>query len=198
MFSSPNTCQPSSGSVSSTSPSGAYPQLSHDRLFCLMRLFHLLWSCDTCPPFRPSSCKHPYSTSNMLTHLWKCYSAVHAALAYFLYGALVPPFIRNFFSTRESPDDLEGCGRLQSKNDSPTIAKDNSSGSAKEDQVVLPGEIADPVFYEPPFNETLSQGSTSLIARVKPGIVVKCPRYSWWHSEAAENHPTDLYTRITG
>lgn len=127
----------------------------------------------------------------MLTHLWKCYSAVLVALGYFFHGAMgffpriVPQFFGIFYSAREKPDDLEGCGHHLSKNDSPTIAKDNASGSAKEDQ----GEIADLVLYEPPFNETLSQGSTSLIARVNLGVVIKCPRYSWWHSEAAENHP---------
>lgn len=132
----------------------------------------------------------------MLTTLWKCYSAVHTAMGYFLYGAIsfflrkVPPSIGKFFSTSQKSDDLEG-GVHTSRNDSPTIV-DNSWGSAKEDQAVISGEIAhpaDPVPYEPHFNEVLSKGSTSLIARVKPGVVVKCPRYSWWHSKAADNHP---------
>lgn len=88
----------------------------------------------------------------------------------------MPRFFRYSFSAREEH---------LSKNDCPTIMKDNASGSAKEDQ----GEIAEPVLYEPPFNEILGEGSTSLIGRVNPGVVIKCPRYSWWHSEAAENHP---------
>jgi hypothetical protein len=92
-------------------------------------------------------------------------------------------------STREEPDDLERCGRPLSKNDSPAIAKNHVLGLNEEDQAVFPGGIADPVLYEPRFNETLSQGSTSLIARMKPGVVVKCPRYSWWHSETADAHP---------
>lgn len=86
------------------------------------------------------------------------------------------------------PDDLEGYGHhLSVQNYSPTTA-DNSLGSAKEDHSILPGVIEDPVLYEP-FNDILSQGSTSLIARVKPGIVIKYPRYSWWHSKAAISHP---------
>ncbi|KAJ5165547.1 uncharacterized protein N7500_007377 [Penicillium coprophilum] len=131
----------------------------------------------------------------MLAHLWKCCSAVHSVVRYFLYGSfgflsrLVPPFIRNSLSTREEPDDLERCGRPLSKNDSPAIAKNHVLGLNEEDQAVFPGGIANPVLYEPRFNETLSQGSTSLIARMKPGVVVKCPRYSWWHSEAADAHP---------
>jgi hypothetical protein len=90
--------------------------------------------------------------------------------------------------TREEPDDLE-CGRRLSRNDSQAAAKNHVLGSNEEEEAVLPDEIADPVLYEPHFDETLSQGSTSLIARIKPGVVVKCPRYSWWHSEAAEVHP---------
>ncbi|KAL3470112.1 kinase-like domain-containing protein [Aspergillus californicus] len=87
------------------------------------------------------------------------------------------------------PDDHKEWGRQLSENDPPTIAKDNTSGLAKEDQAVFSGVIADAFLYEPPFTETLSQGSASLIARVSPGVVVKVPRYSWWHSEAASNHP---------
>ncbi|CAG8374594.1 unnamed protein product [Penicillium salamii] len=48
--------------------------------------------------------------------------------------------------------------------------------------------MTSPVPYEPRFDEILSQGSTSLISRIKPGVVVKCPRFSWWHSEAANAH----------
>lgn len=127
-------------------------------------------------------------------HHWECYSAFYAALKHCLYGAfgffshILPPFIRTYLFTREKPHDLEACGRPLSKNDSPTIAKDHSLGSAEEDKAVIPGEIVDPVLYEPPLKEILSQGSTSLIARVRLGVVVKCPRYSWWHSEAAETH----------
>ncbi|CAG7929304.1 unnamed protein product [Penicillium olsonii] len=130
----------------------------------------------------------------MLAYLWKCCSAVHLVLIFFLYGSLgflsrlVPPFIRNSSSTGEEPDDLERCGRPQLNNDYPAIAKTLALGLNEEDQV-LPGGIADLVRYEPRCNETLSQGSTSLIVRMKPGVVVKCPRYSWWHSKTADAHP---------
>ncbi|KZF20457.1 kinase-like protein, partial [Xylona heveae TC161] len=47
----------------------------------------------------------------------------------------------------------------------------------------------DPVPYEPFLNKPLSQGSTSLIAKISPGVVIKYPRYSWWHSEAPGTQP---------
>lgn len=97
--------------------------------------------------------------------------------------------IRNYLFTCEEGNDLERRGRILSETDSLTVAKNHVLGSTEEYQAVLPDEIADPVLYEPHFRETLSQGSASLIVRLKPGVVVKCPRYSWWHSEAVEAHP---------
>lgn len=66
---------------------------------------------------------------------------------------------------------------------SPTIVNNGISGS---DNAAIPVESSSPVLYEPPFNEILTQGSTCLIARVKPDVIIKCPRYSWWHSEVAD------------
>jgi hypothetical protein len=40
-----------------------------------------------------------------------------------------------------------------------------------------------PVPYEPLLGEILGEGSTSRIARVAPGVIIKCPRFSWWHSK---------------
>lgn len=42
-----------------------------------------------------------------------------------------------------------------------------------------------PVPYEPLLGEILGEGSTSRIARVTPGIIIKYPRFSWWHFESA-------------
>ncbi|CAG8318863.1 unnamed protein product [Penicillium nalgiovense] len=43
-----------------------------------------------------------------------------------------------------------------------------------------------PVPYDPPLlDEILGEGSTSRIARVAPGVIIKCPRFSWWYSKAA-------------
>jgi hypothetical protein len=66
---------------------------------------------------------------------------------------------------------------------SPTIVNNSISGS---DNAAVLVESSSPVLYEPPFNEVLTQGSTCLIARVKPGVIIKCPRYSGWHSEVAD------------
>lgn len=128
----------------------------------------------------------------MLAHFWKCYSAFHELLKYYLYGSfglfgrVLPSPIRNYLFARGKSDDIERYGQPLTENDSPAVAKNHVLGSIEEYQAVLPGKIADPVLYEPQLGETLSQGSTSLIVRLKPGIVVKCPRYSWWYSGAAD------------
>lgn len=46
-------------------------------------------------------------------------------------------------------------------------------------------ETEGPVPYEPLLGEVLDEGSTSRIARVAPGVIIKCPRFSWWHSKTA-------------
>ncbi|KAJ5343116.1 uncharacterized protein N7506_002940 [Penicillium brevicompactum] len=129
----------------------------------------------------------------MLSQLWKYCANVHSAIRSLLYGSfgfihrLVPPFIKDYLSTREEPHNLERCGGPLSENDSPTIAKNHVLRLDERDEVVFPSINPDLVPYEP-FNETLGQGSTSLIARIKPGVVIKYPRFSWWHSEAADSH----------
>lgn len=92
------------------------------------------------------------------------------------------------FDTGE-PDDLERCERPPSKADAAAVANNNVLGLSQQDEYILPSAIADLVPYEPPLDDILGQGSTSLIARIKPGIVVKYPRYSWWHCTTAETHP---------
>ncbi|KAJ5735351.1 uncharacterized protein N7483_000476, partial [Penicillium malachiteum] len=45
--------------------------------------------------------------------------------------------------------------------------------------------------YKPPLTENLGRGSTSLIARIRPGVVLgylKYPRFIWWHTEATSSH----------
>lgn len=123
----------------------------------------------------------------MLAHLWKFFSAVYEALRYSVYGSLgffcriLPSPIRSYLFTRGESDDIESRGGPITRNDSATVAK-NQTLETSEDQAILPDGIPNPVIYEPRLGETLSQGSTSLIVRLKPGVVVKCPRYSWWHS----------------
>lgn len=36
--------------------------------------------------------------------------------------------------------------------------------------------------------KVLSVGSTATVARVEPGLVLKSPHFSWWHSRNAEIH----------
>ncbi|KAL4876691.1 kinase-like domain-containing protein [Aspergillus karnatakaensis] len=48
-------------------------------------------------------------------------------------------------------------------------------------------EIPDLLPYNPPL-EIINSGSTALIGRIKPGVVLKFPRYSWWHSPTASSH----------
>ncbi|KAJ5259551.1 hypothetical protein N7478_012532 [Penicillium angulare] len=62
------------------------------------------------------------------------------------------------------------------------------SESNEGNQAVLPVESSHQTFYVPNVGEILGQGSTSLVAKIKPGTVIKSPRYSWWHSGATELH----------
>jgi hypothetical protein len=58
----------------------------------------------------------------------------------------------------------------------------------EESEAVSSSKTSEPVIYDLPLKEIVNQGSTSMVARVKPGFVLKSPRYSWWHSEIAETH----------
>ncbi|KAK2752496.1 hypothetical protein FQN54_008089 [Arachnomyces sp. PD_36] len=58
----------------------------------------------------------------------------------------------------------------------------------EENRTVASNGSSEPVAYDPPVKEVLNHGSTSVITRIKPGIVLKSPRYSWWHSPTAESH----------
>jgi hypothetical protein len=49
----------------------------------------------------------------------------------------------------------------------------------------ISNKASERVFYKPPIGENLNIGSTSLIGRLRLGIVLKSPHYSWWHSPTA-------------
>jgi hypothetical protein len=51
------------------------------------------------------------------------------------------------------------------------------------------------VAYSPNVEKVLTYGSTSIIGRLKPGVVLKSPRYSWWSSPAAEAHDSVKHIR---
>lgn len=42
--------------------------------------------------------------------------------------------------------------------------------------------------YNPIVEEVLGSGSTSIVGRLGPGVVLKYPRFSWWDSPAIETH----------
>lgn len=60
---------------------------------------------------------------------------------------------------------------------------DNTHDSPKATDTELEEDA--PVPYEPLLGEILGEGSTSHIARIAPGVIIKCPRFSWWHSKKA-------------
>lgn len=65
------------------------------------------------------------------------------------------------------------------------MADDTHATSITEGSGATNIEKDHPVPYEPLLGEILGEGSTSRIARVAPGVIIKCPRFSWWHSKTA-------------
>ena len=71
----------------------------------------------------------------------------------------------------------------------PNHTKETNRNTATEaSQHLIFREPSDPVPYEPPFEEVKSKGSTAFVSKVKPGVVLKSPRYSWWHSSTGATH----------
>jgi hypothetical protein len=48
--------------------------------------------------------------------------------------------------------------------------------------------------YSPNVEEVLGFGSTSIVGRLKPGVVLKSPRFSWWESTNSEVY--DIVKRV--
>lgn len=44
------------------------------------------------------------------------------------------------------------------------------------------------VANDPPSGEVLSNGSTAIVTRIGDGLVLKSPRYSWWHLSTESTH----------
>lgn len=67
-------------------------------------------------------------------------------------------------------------------------ASDTHNPSITENPKVIVIEHGNPVQYRPPLGKILGFGSTCQIARMGPGVVIKCPRYCWWRpEEVAQN-----------
>ncbi|OJD12316.1 serine/threonine protein kinase [Emergomyces pasteurianus Ep9510] len=69
-----------------------------------------------------------------------------------------------------------------------SIPPKDSQTHIEENKAVAWNESSELVVYDPHLKEVLDHGSTSIITRIKPGVVLKSPRYSWWHSPTAESH----------
>nr|KMM68416.1 hypothetical protein CPAG_04743 [Coccidioides posadasii RMSCC 3488] len=64
----------------------------------------------------------------------------------------------------------------------------DSQTHIEENRAVAWNGSSELVAYDPLVKEVVDHGSTSIITRIKPGVVLKSPRYSWWHSPSAESH----------
>ncbi|KAJ5088824.1 hypothetical protein N7456_012440 [Penicillium angulare] len=93
-------------------------------------------------------------------------------------------------STRADSKRPSGYRPCSSFSVSPTSSKMtlHVPESNEANQVVLPVNNSHRTFYLPNVGEILGQGSTSLVAKIKPGTVIKSPRYSWWDCGVAELH----------
>jgi hypothetical protein len=124
----------------------------------------------------------------MLTSIWNNGLAFFSVLRYHLYSLIlfiVPSFFKAHLPNRENPDVVECCRGPVNGKQSPSTADDTRATSITECPDTIKIEKEDPLLYEPPLGEILGEGSTSRIARVAPGVIIKCPRFSWWHSKSA-------------
>ncbi|KAJ5550608.1 hypothetical protein N7535_001448 [Penicillium sp. DV-2018c] len=90
-------------------------------------------------------------------------------------------------ANREKPDDADCFRGPVNGKQPPGTADDTHTTSITESPSAINIETEDPVPYEPPLGEILGEGSTCRIARVAPGVIIKCPRFSWWHSKTVAN-----------
>lgn len=124
----------------------------------------------------------------MLTSIWNHGFGFFSALRYYLYRLIlfkVPSLFKVRLPNREKPGDVECCkGPLNGKQH-PGTAVDTHTASIAECPGAVGIENEDSVPYEPLLGDILGEGSTSRIARVAPGVIIKCPRFSWWHSKTA-------------
>lgn len=120
--------------------------------------------------------------SKMLTRIWKQISSFFSGVKYYLCRPIVSikPFpLKNRLSNYEGLDDIECCRDPCIEGQTLSAADDEREFSIKGDK----GVVINPVPYEPLLGEVLAEGSTSRIARMAPGVVIKYPRFSWWHSK---------------
>ncbi|EER39181.1 conserved hypothetical protein [Histoplasma capsulatum H143] len=87
-------------------------------------------------------------------------------------------------------EDVEQCTSIQKEiqqHANSTPLKDSQT-HIEENRAVAWDGSSELVAYDPHLKEVLDHGSTSIITRIKPGVVLKSPRYSWWHSPTSESH----------
>ncbi|KAL2859304.1 kinase-like domain-containing protein [Aspergillus pseudodeflectus] len=97
----------------------------------------------------------------------------------------VPSLFKVLLPNREKPGDVECCKPPANGKPHPGTEGDTHATSITECPGAVGVENEDPVPYEPLLGEILGEGSTSRIARVAPGVIIKYPRFSWWHSKTA-------------
>ena len=120
----------------------------------------------------------------MLTSIWNHSFAFFSILRCHILFKLLSIF-KILLPNRERPDDVECCRRPVNGKQPSCTADDAHATSNTEHPVAIHVEKDDPVPFEPLLGEILGEGSTSRIARLAPGVIIKCPRFSWWHSKTA-------------
>lgn len=103
---------------------------------------------------------------------------------------------------------IESCRDIPARTDVSSIlccplfprsssCKTHSQGtvSIEEATTVISNRTSGPVVYSPTVEKVLNYGSTSVIGRLKAGVVLKSPRYSWWSSPAAEAYDSVKHIR---
>ncbi|PGH32228.1 serine/threonine protein kinase [[Emmonsia] crescens] len=121
---------------------------------------------------------------------WPIWSTLWCFISVFTRSIVRPFQFRLHGSAEPGFEDVEQYTSIEKEiqhHAKPTPPKDSQT-HIDENRAVAWNGSSELVAYDPLVKDVLEHGSTSIITRIKPGVVLKSPRYSWWHSPTAESH----------
>ncbi|OAT14592.1 hypothetical protein BDBG_09554 [Blastomyces gilchristii SLH14081] len=121
---------------------------------------------------------------------WPIWSTLWHFISAFSWSIVRPFQFRLHGSAELGVEDVGQCTSIEKEIQphAKSTPLKNSQTHIEENSSVAWDGSSELVVYDPLVKEVLDHGSTSIITRIKPGVVLKSPRYSWWHSSTAESH----------